>query len=88
MRTEITLTVDDTLSVVGRPLQRRRSDALWSKEASAVTRAGIGQTGLWLVGRELLRGVLVDESLVQEPIDGATLGSDVTEGVPERDQLA
>lgn len=46
-----------------------------------------GHTGLWVVGRELLRGVLVDESLVQEPIDGATLGSDVTEGVPVRDQL-
>jgi hypothetical protein len=42
-----------------------------------------GQTGLWVVPRELLRGVLVDESLAQEPIDGATLGSDVREtGLP------
>jgi hypothetical protein len=36
-----------------------------------------GQTGLWVGGRELFRGVVVDESLVQEPIDGSTLGSDV-----------
>ena len=40
-----------------------------------------------MVGRELLRGVLVDESLVQEPLDGAALGSRITEGVPRRDQL-
>ncbi len=46
-----------------------------------------GQTGLWVVGRELLSGVLVDEALVQEPFDGAALGSDVTQGVPGRDQL-
>ncbi len=46
-----------------------------------------GQTGLWVVGRELLSGVLVDEALVQEPFDGAALSSDVTQGVPGRDQL-
>ena len=47
----------------------------------------LGQTGLWVVVRELLSGVLVDEALVQKPIDGAALGSDVPEGVPRRDQL-
>ena len=36
---------------------------------------------------ELLRGVLVDELLVQQPLDGSALGSNVTQGVPRRNQL-
>jgi hypothetical protein len=40
-----------------------------------------------MVCREILGGVRVDETFVQEPIDGAALGADVSEGVPRRDQL-
>ena len=40
-----------------------------------------------MVCREILGGVRVDETFVQEPIDGAALGADVSEGVPGRDQL-
>jgi len=54
---------------------------MWSRVLAS------GETGLWVVGRELLSGVLVDEALIQKPIDGAVLGSKVTEGVPRRDQL-
>jgi hypothetical protein len=31
-----------------------------------------------MVGRELLSGAVVNEALVQEPIDGASLGPNVT----------
>ena len=37
---------------------------------------------IWVVGRELPRCLLVDESLFGEPIDGSTLGTDITQGVP------
>jgi len=40
-----------------------------------------------VVGRELLSGVIRDEALVLEPVDGAALSSDVTQRVPRRDQL-
>ncbi len=40
-----------------------------------------------MVGRELLRGAVVDESLVQQPLDGPTLGSNITQGVPRRNQF-
>ncbi|MGH3480413.1 MAG: hypothetical protein ACRDQD_26710 [Nocardioidaceae bacterium] len=40
-----------------------------------------------MVRREILDGDVVDEGLVEEPIDGAALGSSVTGGVRGRDQL-
>ncbi len=40
------------------------------------------EAGIWVVGRGLLRCLLVDEPLFREPIDGSTLGTDVTQGVP------
>lgn len=79
-----------------------RSSAMWVKRlppsGADVTRScrgghmssrvlALGQVGLGVLGRELLGGVLVYETLVEEPIDGAALGSHVTEGVPRRDQL-
>ncbi len=40
-----------------------------------------------MVGRELLRGAVVDESLVEQPLDGPALGSNITQGVPRRNQF-
>jgi hypothetical protein len=40
-----------------------------------------------MVGRKLLRGAFVDESLVKQPLDSTALGSGVTQGVPRRNQL-
>ena len=45
------------------------------------------EAGIWVVGRELLRGARVDESLVKQPLDGPALGSNITQGVPRRDQF-
>jgi hypothetical protein len=39
------------------------------------------------VVRELSRCTLVDESLVQQPLDGPALGSNITPGVPRLDQF-
>ncbi len=46
-----------------------------------------GQSGVWVVGCELVSSVVVDEAMVQEPFDGAALGSNVTQRVPGRDEL-
>jgi len=46
-----------------------------------------GKDGIRVRDGELLRGVLVDELLVQQPLDGSALGSNVTQGVPRRNQL-
>ena len=43
--------------------------------------------GVWVVGRELLRGRGVDESLVKQPLDGPPLSSSITQGVPRRNQV-
>ena len=40
-----------------------------------------------MVARELLRGAVVDESLVEQPLDGPALGSCITQGVPRRNQF-
>jgi hypothetical protein len=33
---------------------------------------------MWVLGGELLRGAVVDESLVEQPVDGPALGSNTT----------
>jgi hypothetical protein len=45
------------------------------------------EAGIWVVGHELLRSAFVDESLVEQPLDGPALGSNITQGVPRRNQL-
>jgi hypothetical protein len=40
-----------------------------------------------VVGRELSRGAAMDEPLVEQPLDGPALGSNITQGVPRRNQL-
>jgi hypothetical protein len=40
-----------------------------------------------VVGSDLLRSDLVDESLVKQPLDGPALGSNITQGIPRRYQL-
>jgi hypothetical protein len=40
-----------------------------------------------VVGRELLRRAVVDESLVKQPLDGPALGSRIAQGVPRRNQF-
>ena len=40
-----------------------------------------------MVGRELLRDAVVDESLVKQPLDGPALGSNITQGMPRRNQF-
>ena len=40
-----------------------------------------------MVGSEPVRGLVIDESLVEQPLDGSALGSNVTQGVPRRNQL-
>jgi hypothetical protein len=40
-----------------------------------------------VVSRELLRCAVVDESLVKQPPDGPALGSNITQGVPRRNQF-
>lgn len=40
-----------------------------------------------MVGRELLRRAVVDESLVKQPIDGPALRSNITQGMPRRNQF-
>ena len=73
--------------------QSRRYDALvvrlwllgddpWTCDV-AISRQG----GVWVVGGEPLRGTVVDESLVAQPFDGSPLGSNITQGVPRRDQV-
>ena len=42
---------------------------------------------IWVVGRELLCGCCVDESLVKQPLDGPLLSSSITQGVPRRNQV-
>lgn len=65
---------------VGRPRQQSRALDVFDGLASREGR-------IWVVGRELLRGGVVDESLVKQPLDGPPLGSNVTQGVPRRDQV-
>lgn len=43
--------------------------------------------GIWVVGREPLRGAVVDEPLVEQPLDGPALGSNITQGMPCRNQV-
>jgi hypothetical protein len=45
------------------------------------------EAGIWVVGRELLRRAVVDESVVKQPLDGSALGSSIAQGVPRRDQF-
>ncbi len=40
-----------------------------------------------MVAGELLGVVVVDESLVKQPLDGTALGSNVAQGVPRRNQF-
>ncbi|MGH3431723.1 MAG: hypothetical protein ACRDQB_02690 [Thermocrispum sp.] len=40
-----------------------------------------------MVGRELLRGAVVDESVVKQPLDSPALGSNITQGAPRRNQI-
>ena len=46
-----------------------------------------GDAGIWVVGRELFSGVVFDEPSLPQPLDGPALGSDITQGVPRRDQF-
>jgi hypothetical protein len=48
---------------------------------------GLGEAGIRVVGSEPVRGAIIDESLVQQPLDGSALGSSVTKGVPRRNQF-
>ena len=40
-----------------------------------------------MIKSKLLGGTFVDEVLVQEPLDGASLGSHITQRMPCRDQF-
>lgn len=40
-----------------------------------------------MIGDEPLRRAVVDKSLVKQPLDGPTLGSDIAQRVPRRDQI-
>jgi hypothetical protein len=40
-----------------------------------------------MIGHELLCGAVVDESPVEQPLDRPTLGSDIAQRVPRRDQI-
>lgn len=40
-----------------------------------------------MIGRELVRGAVVDESLLKQPLDGPALGSNITQGLPRRNQF-
>lgn len=42
---------------------------------------------IWVIGSELLRGTVVDESLVKPPLDRPALGSDIEERLPRRNQI-
>ena len=46
-----------------------------------------GQFGIGMVVEEAISGVLIDEPVVEQPLDGAALGAVVAEGVPDREQL-
>ena len=43
-----------------------------------------GRPGIWMVGLELSRDAVVDESIVHEPLDGLALGTNITHRVPRR----
>lgn len=49
-------------------------------------RARLGQVGIWVVVHELSRRLVVDESLIEQPPDGPSPGSNIPLGVPRRDQ--
>jgi hypothetical protein len=40
-----------------------------------------------ILGVPVLRGVVVDESFLKQPLDGPALGSNITQGVPRRNQF-
>ena len=42
---------------------------------------------IWVVGRDLMRGAVVDKSLITQPLDSPALGSNIPQGVPRRDQF-
>ena len=70
----------------------RRSDAHSSSVAAAEGLDALDQRDsregrIWVVGRELLCGCCVDESLVKQPLDGPALSSSITQGVPRRNQV-
>lgn len=78
------------------PFHRSIIDAAAGSRQGPVMRSGVrlssrlpasGQSGVWVVGREPVSGVVVDEGMVSESIDGAALGSNVTQCVPGSGEL-
>jgi hypothetical protein len=51
------------------------------------TLAGSGQVGACKVGEGTRGGVVIDEGVVNQPLDGAPLGSGGAKGVPGRQQM-
>jgi hypothetical protein len=45
------------------------------------------QHGIAMRVRELLHGVIVDEPLVEQPLDGPSIRSSLPPGVPRRDEV-
>ena len=64
-------------------LGTRGSAVSWTSSGAPASREG----GIWVVCRELSSGAVLDESLVQQPLDSPPLGSSITQGMPSRDQF-
>lgn len=48
---------------------------------------GSGQLRVWVVGRKLLRGLVLDEALGDKPLGGPAVSANDTEGVPRGNQF-
>lgn len=55
--------------------------------AAGGTPASSRDVGIWMFARALLCRLEVNESLVKEPVHGSAPGSNITQGVPRRDQV-
>ncbi len=52
-----------------------------------VVSRGSGQIGVWMAGQEAAGGIVIDERIVGQPLDGPALGADIAERVPRWQQV-
>ena len=76
-------TVEETVDRILTATDGEAVGVLWTASSGLASRGA----GIWVVGRELLGGAVVDESLVKQPLDGPALGSNITQGMPRRNQF-
>jgi hypothetical protein len=48
---------------------------------------GSGQIGIWMADHEAVGGVVIDDRIVGQPLDGLALGADIAERIPRCEQV-